>query len=293
MAIPSYARTSAQAVMRRLLSAMALVVLLCVAAPAAHAQWQVKDDAAEQSLDNINSGTKDINSVLGTTADGNNNTINKNLDNINNKLVIGAYNKDVPGARVADPQKALPATTAATTLNDGSYCKTIPDAQQQNCQDIVAIENAQYHFMVSMYNTSKTRDDMLRTLLAERQGIASNDPNQFGKLEDNTNKLTALYNLIALDHQQMLSVNYAYDANLRYLRNQQTQLANAAASGISPPGSGLGSIDIPGIGSIDIGSAISGMTTGLVLYGALQGQQSTPDSGMPMQKLSIESTNGW
>jgi hypothetical protein len=135
---------------------------------------------------------------------------------------------------------------------------------------------------------------MLRTLLTERQNIQagqSGDANQYGKLEDNTNKLTALYNLIALDRQQMQSVNYAYEANLRYLRSKQTQLADAAASGQSPPGSGGGSINIPGVGNVNLGSVLASMTTGAILYGALQAQQTTAAPGM--QKLGIESTSGW
>ncbi|WP_266157213.1 hypothetical protein [Dyella silvatica] len=287
MATPAHARAFIHTAVRRLLGAMTLAVMLSIAAPAAHAQWQVQDTDAENTLSNIKGDTGKINSVLGTTQDGNG-TINTNLNNINNKLVIGAYNQNAPGPRVADPQQALPAAT--TVLDDGAHCSLVATAQQANCQQIVAIENAQYQYMITMYTTSKTRDDMLRTLLTERQNIQAGDANQFGKLEDNTNKLTALYNLIALDRQQMQSVNYAYEANLRYLRSKQTQLADAAASGQSPPGSG-GSINIPGVGNVNIGSVLASMTTGVILSAALQGQQSTAAPGM--QKLSIESTNGW
>lgn len=295
MATPAHARTFIYTAARRLLGAMTLAIMLCVAAPAAHAQWQVQDSDAENTLGqikgdtgNIKTGTDDINKVLGTVSDGNNFSINGNLNNINNKLVIGAYNQDAPGKRVDDPQSALPAAT--TVLDDGAHCSLVATAQQDNCKKIVAIENAQYQYMITMYTTSATRDTMLRTLLTERQNIQAGDANQYGKLEDNTNKLTALYNLIALDRQQMQSVNYAYDANLRYLRSKQTQLADAAASGQSPPGSGS-SINIPGVGNVNIGSVLASMTTGVILSAALQGQQSTAAPGM--QKLSIESTNGW
>jgi hypothetical protein len=277
---------------RRLLGAMTLAVLLSVAAPAAHAQWQVQDQKGEDSLKGINDDTGKINSVLGTTQDGNG-TINSNLNNINNKFVIGTTSDNQPGPRVKDPTQVLP--DATTVLDDAAHCGLVATAQQDTCKQIVAIENSQYQYMITMYTNSKTRDDMLRTLLNERKAITSSgkpDPNQFGKLEDNTNKLTALYNLIALDHQQMLSVNYAYEANLRYLRAKQTQMANAAASGNPPPGSGGGSINIPGIGNFDINSAISAMTTGAALKLALNGLATKPDSGMPMQTLGIENTNG-
>lgn len=294
MAISPNTLTAPVARPRRWLHAFAALLFLAVATPAAHAQWQVQDEPAENSLSsiqqdtsNIKTGVDDVNKVLGTTADANGTTINGTLNNINNKFVIGSYESNVPGTRTVDPVQALPADT--TVLDNGAHCNNVAPAQQSNCQQIVALENAQYRYMLTMYATSKTRDDMLRTLLTERQQINSNDPNQYGKLEDNTNKLTALYNLIALDHQQMQSVNYAYEANLRFLRAQQTQLADAAASGKST--SSGPSISLPGGGSIDMGSVVSGLTTGVALKLALNGVASTPPADM--QRLSIDTSNGW
>ncbi|WP_049623069.1 hypothetical protein [Frateuria defendens] len=294
MAIFAYARTSMDTAVRRLLGA--LVLALCLAAPAAHAQWQVQDTQAESTLDNIKSDTghistrtDDINNVLGSTEDGSGQTINKNLDSINKKFVIGSFDKNtVPGARVADPKQVLPGDS--TVLDDGSHCSRVTQTQQPVCQQIVNIENAQYQYMLTMYAISKTRDDMLRQLLQERQNIASGDPNQFGKLEDNTNKLTALYNLIALDRQQMQSVNYAYEANLRYLRSQQARLADSANTGRQMGDPGMG-IDIPGVGGVTLGSILGALTTGGALKVALEAQRTTPDGNM--KRLSIETDNDW
>jgi len=280
---------------RRWIHAIAALLFIAFATPAAHAQWQVQDKDAEGTLNNIKSDTGDIktgvdnvNKVLGTTSDANGTPINGTLNSINNKFVIGAYDSDVPGTRTADPVQALPADS--TVLDDGSHCNDVTPAQQGNCQKIVALENAQYRYMLTMYATSKARDDTLRKLLNERQQINTSDANQYGKLEDNTNKLTALYNLIAIDQQQMQSVNYAYEANLRYLRAQQTQMANAAASGKSA--SSGPSISLPGLGTdINVGSVVGALTTGVALKAALNGIASTPPSGM--QTLSIEKTNGW
>jgi hypothetical protein len=99
----------------------------------------------------------------------------------------------------------------------------------------------------------------------------------------------ALYNLIALDRQQMESVNYAYEANLRYLRASQAMDAEAAQTGT--PRKDLGKLTIPGMGDIDIGSLINAAVTGLTLKAALEVAQSNkPDD---MHRLSIGKSNGW
>ncbi|TCV97224.1 hypothetical protein EC912_101219 [Luteibacter rhizovicinus] len=293
----SNTRTATHTPMRRLFGAIATLLLLCAATPAAHAQWEVTDQTTHDTLGEIKSDTShistrtdDLNNVLGTTANGGNQTMNANLDSINKKLIIGDnYSADQPGVRMGDPTQALPTPTSTAKLDDGVHCQSVAQPQQATCQKIVDIENAQYQYMLTVYATSKTRDDMLRALLKEREQINSGDPNQYGKLENNTNKLTALYNLIALDQQQMQAVNYAYEANLRYLRATQTLAANAAATGKTT--SSLGSINIPGIGGVDIGSAISGLTTGAALATALKGVQSSTPSGM--KTLGIGDSNGW
>ena len=174
-------------------------------------------------------------------------------------------------------------------LDDGTRCKAIAEKQQDTCKEIVALENAQYQYMLTMYKNTATRDSMLRELLKERSEITASDANQFGKLEDNTNKLTALYNLIALDQQQMQTVNYAYEANLRYLRSKQTIAANAASTGKDP--SKWDSISLPGLGDVNVGSAISGLATGAALKISLEGAQTTRPAGM--QTLSIGESNGF
>lgn len=286
---------------RRLLGVATLVLGLALGAPAAHAQWQVNDAAANTTLEKIQTNTSNtvteaqnikqqaeyMNQVLGKTTDGDGKTMNANLNAINQKLKIGEYKDTQPGPRVKDPEKNLPADS--TKLDDGKRCDAVAEPQQANCKLIVDLENAQYQYMLTMYKNTATRDAMLRELLKEREGIQPDDPSQFGKLEDNTNKLTALYNLIALDQQQMQTVNYAYEANLRYLRSQQTLAANAAATGKTPDQ--WGSIQLPGIGNVNIGTALSGLATGVALKGALDGVQSDRPSGM--QTLKIGESNGF
>lgn len=295
---------------RRIASGVALIAALLVVAPSAHAQWAVNDAEANGQLGTIQTNTsntadntkdtadntsetvtqtKDMNKVLGTIGDNyQSTTINGHLEAINSKLAIGTYDNKKPGSRVKDPDKALP-KSGGTALNDGTSCKTVAQPQQSTCQEIVALENAQYQYMLLMYETTATRDATLRDLLTEREGIQANDANQFGKLEDNTNKLTALYNLIALDHQQMEAVNYAYDANIRFLRSKQTLAANAASTGKDPTkGDG---ISIPGIGDVNLGSVISGLSTGAALALALDGVATSTPSGM--KTLKIGESNGF
>jgi hypothetical protein len=290
---------------RRFYAAVASLLLACVLAPAVHAQdaWSVNDSQANDKLSNIKDNTKGTNddttamkNALGDSNAGGGKTVNANLDAINKKLFIGSANnnqpyKDTqPGPRVVDPDQALPASSStAATLNDGSDCTQIPDAQQDNCKKIVAIQNAQYKYMLTMYENNKARDTMLRELLKERSNITADDVNQYGKLEDNTNKLTALYNLIALDQQQMATVNFAYDANLQFLRASQAQLARQANTG--KPKASWTSINLPGVGAIDLSSQISGLISGVALTTALDSVQSTAPKGL--QTLAIGKSNGW
>lgn len=298
--------TRATTALRRLAGSAVLLLALLAAAPAAHAQWQVNDAEANGHLSNIDTNSKDtstntkntatntdnLNKVIGKSGDDyQQTTVNGRLDAINQKLYIGTYDEAKPGARVKDPDQALP-KPGGTALNDGSNCNTVAQPQQAVCKQIVAIENAQYQYMLTMYENTNTRDAMLRKLMDERKAITADDKNQFGKLEDNTNKLTALYNLIALDQQQMQTVNYAYEANIRYLRAKQTLSANAAASGKDPTqGGDSGGISIPGIGNVSIGQVIGALTTGAALKVALEGVQTDKPSGM--KTLAIGDSNGF
>lgn len=307
MASSSHLPNRSTPALRRIFGGAALVLGLLIAAPSAHAQWAVNDAEANQHLDQIETHTNDtatntkdtvtqttnVNKVLGTTSDTyTSTTVNGRLDSINKKFLIGTYDDQKPGVRVANPTQALP-SSGGPPLDDGSSCNTVAQPQQATCKQIVDLENAQYKYMLLMYENTATRDTTLRDLLTERKNITDGDQgdiSQFGKLEDNTNKLTALYNLIALDHQQMEAVNYAYEANIRYLRAKQTLAANSASSGKDPTKT-PGGIDIPGIGNVQIGQVISGFVTGAALTVALDGvATATPDG---MKTLKIGQSNGF
>lgn len=288
---------------RRIYAVITALLLACVLAPSVHAQdaWSVNDSQANDKLSDIKDNTKGTNddttamkNALGDSNAGGGKTLNANLDAVNKKLFIGSDSNGQPftrpGDRVADPAQPLPASgSAEATLDDGSSCTQLPDAQQANCKQIIAIQNAQYKYMLLMYETNAKRNTILTALLDERSKITADDVNQYGKLEDNTNKLTALYNLIALDQQQMATVNYAYTANLTYLRTAQAQLARSANTG--KPKASWTTISLPGIGSVDLGSQLSSLVSGVALTAALQNAHSTKPAGM--QTLSIGQSNGY
>ncbi|MEX1828789.1 hypothetical protein [Luteibacter sp. CQ10] len=279
--------------LRRLALLAAVAIVGGLSAPAAHAQWAVNDTDANTKLETANKTLEKIKENLGDQV-GDGKTLNGNLDLIRQKMSIGAFVEKRPGDRASDPDSALPKKDApeATLVKDDSSCKQLPDPQQENCKKIIEIQNAQYKFMAAMYANSAVRDQTLRDIIADRKNIDPNDVNSLGKLEENTNQLTALYNLIALDQQQIQTVNYAYDANLKFLREEQARLSREANTGkpSSSAGSGLG-FPLPGGGSIDIGSAIGALVTGGVLDAALHDAHSKEPEGY--KTLAIGKSNGW
>lgn len=235
--------------------------------PDAQAQWRVKDDDAIK--------------VLGAQSDG---TISKNTKDTRDRLTINTFDAKALGNRMGDPTVALAKPSATAQLDDGASCKNLNDKQQPVCQQIIKLENAQYQYMLTVYDTSNTRNEVLKQLLADRQKLNEND---FGRMEDNTNRLTALYNLIALDRQQMDSVNYAYHANIVYLNKRLALMAKSAQKGQDQEKGGLGTITVPGVGStIDLGALAGGVVTGAVLQEALDGVQSNEPAGF--KTLAIE-----
>lgn len=253
------------------------VMAICLIASPAHAQWHVVDDQANSTLDQIQDNTNSTERSTKST-DEHAKNIEEYTSNIDKNLHIGAYNG--PGERVADPQLAL----ASAALEDGlSRCSRVAENQQTFCKEIVKTQNSQYLYMKTMYDNTKTRNDKLQELLKEREKIGESE---FGKLQDNSNKLIALYTLLEIDRQQMESTNYAYEARLRYLRDQLTNLADAASSGKAP-----NSPDLPALGDVDMGDLVRGMTTGLALKVALDASQSPEPSGM--RTLSLGHSDGW
>jgi hypothetical protein len=304
MNIPSLLRITTSSNKAHRPRRMLLMALLCLAAPIAlHAQdtdggdgWHVTDGTTHDKLDALYNKNKDGVQDIDTHA-----------RNIDSNFKIGSYVS--PGDRLADPTSVTGAIAGATsnqspfataTLNDGiDQCSNVAQGQQDNCKEIVQTQNAQYMYMTTAYANTVTRNTALQSLLTERQNIKSGSCSSgatgsgaggdtstcIGLLEDNTNKLMALYSLMALDRQQMESANYAYEVRLRYLRNYQARLANAAATGGPTPSSGSSgsSLPIP----TGVGNLISNAVAGGVMAVALG------TSSVNGPTLGIEKSNGF
>jgi protein-arginine kinase activator protein McsA len=246
---------------RRLGRLGAFALVLGLAAPLAHADWYVVDKDANSKLDELKNKLDDANTKLGQIQN------------------IGSY-KEL-GKIVPDPDQPL---VKQTLQQDVTQCQSRPSSQQALCEEIIKTRNAQMAYMVTMFEYAKTRDQQLRDIETERQNIASTD---VGKLEDNTNKLLALNTQLAIDQQQLQSVMYAYETRLKYLRDQQTKLAEAAQTG-NPPDKTTGLF-----GGLDpnVAQALTALTTGVVLKGALIAVKTPTPSDM--RRLHVGDSNGY
>ena len=246
---------------RRLGRLGTFALVLGLITPLAHADWNVVDNDANKKLDDINSKLGDVNSKLGQIQ------------------TLGKYKelKEI----VPDPDQPL---VKQPLEQDIAQCQTRPQSQQALCQEIIKTQNAQMAYMVVMFQYAKTRDQQLREIETERQQIAETD---VGKLEDNTNKLLALNTQLSIDQQQLQSVMYAYETRLKYLRDQQTRLAEAATSG-NPPDKTTGLF-----GGLDpsVAQALTALTTGVVLKGALIAVKTPTPSDM--RRLHVGDSSGY
>ena len=246
------------------IAARAALSLAVVFAGVANADWAVTDETTQRKIDKTNE-------ALGTTGDGGGNSINKNLRILDQRFNLGTYN--APGDRVADDQmkQAWPATLPQ--VDSGiDQCDKYVGPQQGTCKELVKTKNADYLYMKTMYDTSNTRNEVLKKLVQARQNLGAPD---YGKLEDNTNQIMALRALIALDNQQLQTVHNGYLARIEYLNHQLAQQTDSATGGksASSMASTLGSL---------AGAAIGG---GILAVALDTVKSSKPDG---MRKLSVD-----
>jgi len=245
-------------------SVLAVALLAGFATGVSHAQDSnavaVYDSTLKTNTNNIS------NQLGGSTASGNADTVNRHLRNID--TVANGNAPASSSSAVAAPQVAL----VDMSTPDTSQCNGVASPQQANCTEILKTQNSQYQYMKAMYDMTSSRETALKNLITARQSL---QPEDYGKLEDNTNKLIALRAQMDIDRQQMESVNNAYTLRLNYLQAQQTQLAQSANTG--------------GSSNNIITNTISQIVSGAVLKGALSLQQT--DNGA--QTLQIEGSNGF
>jgi type IV secretion system protein VirB5 len=224
--------------------------------PVALADWAVTDKTTQDKIDKTNEKLDEA---------------NKNLSSIDKRFNLGTYN--APGDRVGDDQMKQTWPATLPQVDSGiDQCDKYVGPQQGTCKELVKTRNADYLYMKTMYDTSNTRNDVLKKLVQARQNLGASD---YGKLEDNTNQIMALRTLIALDNQQLQTVHNGYQARIEYLNRQLSQQADAATGGkgSSAAASALGSL---------AGAAIGGG----ILAAALNGSKSDMPSGM--KRLSVD-----
>jgi len=250
-------------------SVLAVALLAGFATGVSHAQ----DPNAVAVYDStLKTNTNNISNQLGgsnTSGSSNTDTVNGHLKNID---TIGINSAPASSSSaVAAPQVAL----VDMSNLDTSPCNSVASAQQPNCTAILQTQNSQYQYMKAMYDITSSREKDLKALVAARQALQKED---YGLLEDNTNKLIALRAQMDIDRQQMEAANNAYNLRISYLQSQQSQLAQNANTG----GSSSGSSSI-------ITNTISQIVSGAILKTALSAQQT--DNGA--QTLQIEGSNGF
>jgi hypothetical protein len=185
------------------------------------AQWKVVDDAGNKHLQNIRDDLGERN--------GN---VNKNLVNLYNQQKLGTAKS--AGAIAKDPEELLDANSPSTVnIGIDDRCPETPTAgiaqqQHQICQEMVKTELAQYKYSLQMYQQAKDRHSRFQEIENDRSHL---NPEDQGKLQDNSNKLLALISLMEIDRQQHRTYMDAYAARLHYMHTTQDLLTRWALAG--------------------------------------------------------------
>ncbi len=205
----------------RLITATCFSFVGLLLTSSAQAQWKVVDDAGNKHLQKIRDDLGERN--------GN---VNKNLVNLYNQQKLGTAKS--AGAIAKDPEELLDANNPSTVsigMDDRCTETSAPGiAQQQHqiCQEMVKTELAQYKYSLQMYQQAKDRHTRLQEIENDRSHL---NPEDQGKLQDNSNKLLALISLMEIDRQQHRTYMDAYAARLHYLHTTQDLLTRLALAG--------------------------------------------------------------
>ena len=160
----------------------------------------------------------------------------------------------------------------AITLNSNiGRCGGSKAQQKAICEEIVKTENAKFIYAVRFHEMAAKRLEVLEALGQERESL-DDSPRNYGKLQDNTNKLLALNTRMVLDAAQLESAAQAYEARLSFLRALQAQKTREQMTGkAAGSGAGLFDIDLRSLGGAVVGGA--------ALKAALESQRSSPPDG--------------
>lgn len=206
-----------------------VTALVIFAAGAAQAAWQVTDQQAENYL-------KSINQRVG---DGN---MNSRLNNIYDAYKLGssgtAGKTEPEPAGTEQLSKAAPSTaTAGADERCPPATGDLAILQRQICTELMDTERAKYMYSLRMYQLTDERVKRLEKLEDERSKLSDHD---YGRLQDNSNKLLALMSLMQIDAQRHKTYMDAYDARMAYLVSTRDALTRQALHGAH--GLSLGSV---------------------------------------------------
>ena len=245
--------------------ASVLVLGLLAMAPAAHAQWRVVDNSANQKLNTVNDR-------LGSTPvdGGSGGTVTGNLREMYQQQRISSYNDGDPNNAAADePEEQLSRNgpSSAVSMGEADRCprpsaQGVAQTQWALCKEAYKTELAQYNYALQMYEVTRKRQEYLDQLKRERAGLAAHE---IGKLQDNTNRLLILMSQMEIDRQQHDSYMAAYNARMVYLQQASKTLSQQALDGTRSDGGGGG---LTGGGGGGGGAA--GVVAGLAGAGALR-----------------------
>lgn len=211
---------------------LALGVMAVLVTGAASADWRVYDDNVERVLEQIRDDH------IGK--DGG--TVTTHLKNVNDRLSIKGDEFKAGGDDDSKPvqpkesddrltDKAKP--TAATDVALADRCPPrsgggIPAQQYKVCEETYKTEIARYRFSLEMYDLAEKRNKKLQEIIAERNALNEKD---FGKMEENTNKLVALQAQMDNDRDRYNSYMHAYQARMDHLVKTKELLAEQAMNG--------------------------------------------------------------
>jgi hypothetical protein len=221
---------------KRLTRAFAFMGLLFVCAPA-FAQWEVTDADTHTGIDNMK---KDINERL--------DKIYKQ-SNVNGKSFETTEKESFSLQNGKSGQQGGGSDGKLEKRQDEQYmekrCRDettnpLNATQRPICQDIVKRENKLFNYLLDMLDLAKDRQEQLKAITQERAAINSGDPNEYGQLQSNTNRLLALQAQQQIDAMNLQLTMDSYDRYLSGRRAEMADLTREAQRG--PAGISLSSV---------------------------------------------------
>lgn len=231
---------------RRLRLPMGLVLIaLCALSMYAYAEWAVSDKTTQTR---INDGNK----ILGDKRDG---TVTRSLQYLR-EVDKGDFSKSASSQKkYEDPSLRwkkrdydkpssvdvglgqrctrghvpdMPRIAGVSTAVVPSTGANLFDDSYVLCKEIVETEKAQFKYNLMMSELASKRYERYWAIADERNKLKGNDA---GKLQSNTNKMTALLTLVGIDAAQQKAYNDVYEARIAFLSASRDALAVRVASG--------------------------------------------------------------